>query len=557
MRMIPPAFPSHLIQEAKAEFDHKKAAGLEGEQLVYEQIKDAELPGFAIYSQKLSRHTSKVTGEADFVIFTEAGVFIVEVKAGKKLELRHDGWYDGNKLQKETPWKQAEDNCFTVLEEAKNRYPASQNLLFGWGIALPNVAFKDEHPTVVSRKCIIDQYEIHDTSDANNPMELFLGQLAAHHRERLKIQGESIARGKRPLTKKDFEHLQDIFAREFDLRPSIGSVSKQREGELIQLTPDQTYFIRLMSEDRVRGMVEGGAGTGKTLVAVEVLKKRAEKGEKCALLVQSPGLARHLNAIGSGVFTAFSAEDTSSAAPPYDYVAVDEGQDITTHDGIILLEELTGKNIEESHWGWFMDSNNQTGLHDDIDPDVLEIIKSCCLASKLTENVRNTREVVERVNKTLAMDLGVPQPEASGLQVEYDTWSLETALEKFSTRLTAFFNDERLSPGDLSIVCLGDSLVFIEELREASERAIRKRIRNLNDTDHSNWPPRSHALICTPKQIKGLENKAVLVVAHPDLGLSGVTLEELYVSFTRPTSLLWIMTGNQLKDELRARLKQS
>ena len=557
MKMTPKQFPAHRIQEAKANHEYRLVAGLEGEKLVYEQLKAADIPGFAVHSLSLRQHQSKIKGELDFLVCTEDGVFALEVKSGKNYELRENTWYDGETEQKESPWDQAEGNCFSIRDMANKYYPESKNLIFGWGVVLPRVKFKANNPMEVHKACVLDQPNLNSSSKLGQSMACFLKQLAAYHKKRMiESKGESFARHKRALNKKDFDELKQIFARPMDLSPSIGGMSLEHQTRLIHPSYEQYSMIESMCEDRIRAVVEGGAGTGKTYIAVKVLEARSEEGQHCALLVQSRGLARHLKNVSAGKFDVFSIEDISASTPPYDYIAVDEGQDITTAETIDLVESLTKKSIAKSQWGWFMDSNNQKGLHDKIDPVALGILKEYGWPKKIAKNARNTKEVVTQVKQVLEMDLGSPNPEASGPKTTYETWSREDAQDKFQQKVKVFFNDENLEPGDLSIVYVGESSTFLDGLVELLPPKLKKKIRYLNKTDHDHWPPKSHAIACTPKEIKGLENKATLVVVAPDLCFDDVTLEELYVSFTRPTSVLWIMTGTQLQNELRERLKR-
>src|SRR5207237_6640513 len=74
---------------------------------------------------------------------------------------------------------------------------------------------------------------------------------------------------------------------------SLLSWAEENEAYVEQLTRDQAKVARILREQR-RLKVIGGAGTGKTWLALEQARQPAARGERVALVCYSRGLARFL-----------------------------------------------------------------------------------------------------------------------------------------------------------------------------------------------------------------------------------------------------------------------
>ena len=73
------------------------------------------------------------------------------------------------------------------------------------------------------------------------------------------------------------------------LRPPLGNPLV----ELLDLTEEQIKVLDLV-EDDPRLVIDGAAGTGKTVLAMELAKRRCEAGNTVALLCSNPNLIHHL-----------------------------------------------------------------------------------------------------------------------------------------------------------------------------------------------------------------------------------------------------------------------
>lgn len=107
-----------------------------------------------------------------------------------------------------------------------------------------------------------------------------------------KIQNKYLKMENRP-TIEDVKYLVDILRGDFDRKASLKVLYNYAEEELITLTKNQYRCIDQL-EDNLRCLIKGAAGTGKTLIAVEQVKKFVARGEKVALFCYNYNLGQWL-----------------------------------------------------------------------------------------------------------------------------------------------------------------------------------------------------------------------------------------------------------------------
>jgi hypothetical protein len=99
--------------------------------------------------------------------------------------------------------------------------------------------------------------------------------------------------GYAPLTNAGLQSLLDVLEGQLPGQMSLLSWAEENEVYVDQLTRDQAKVARTLREQR-RLKVIGGAGTGKTCLALEQARRLAADGQRVALVCYSRGLARFL-----------------------------------------------------------------------------------------------------------------------------------------------------------------------------------------------------------------------------------------------------------------------
>ena len=253
-------------------------SGRTAERRVWEVLCD-QLPDDAALLHSVPMIERATEHEADLIIaWPGAGIAIVEVKGGH-ISRHHGQWYQssgGETRPIKDPVVQAQD-CKHVLHrllvqhESKAATARSAHL-----VAFP---FTDIDPGWSYAGCPRDT--IVDRAD--------LAAAAARVRAVIDRHGSGYA----PLTGAGLESLVEVLEGQLPGQTSLLSWAEENEAYVDQLTRDQAKVARILRQQR-RLKVIGGAGTGKTWLALEQARGLAAGGERVALVCYSRGLARFL-----------------------------------------------------------------------------------------------------------------------------------------------------------------------------------------------------------------------------------------------------------------------
>ena len=88
--------------------------------------------------------------------------------------------------------------------------------------------------------------------------------------------------GKGKLDRTGVEKFKKVFARSFEVKPLVSAKLLEQEENRLKLTENQIQILDMLRKSR-RISISGGAGTGKTVLAVEKAKRLASEGFKTLL----------------------------------------------------------------------------------------------------------------------------------------------------------------------------------------------------------------------------------------------------------------------------------
>lgn len=109
-------------------------------------------------------------------------------------------------------------------------------------------------------------------------------------------QGRDYGHGSRPLTAAGLTSIVDIFGTQMPSQAEALQAPLDDEHRLGHLTRDQGRFLDVF-EHYPRLTATGGAGSGKTWLALEVARRCARRGDRVALVCRSWGLSRYLERV--------------------------------------------------------------------------------------------------------------------------------------------------------------------------------------------------------------------------------------------------------------------
>ena len=236
-------------------------------------------------------------GEADFLVcHRDKGFLVVEVKGGRIHANYASGEWSstdrsGRKHEIKDPFRQSLKGKFNVLSKVKDHRDwmrmGSKRFSAGHAAFFPDV---DDGRALKGPNAPIEI--IGDRSD--------LSKLESWLEKAFDYWSNSLANSNTDgLSESGVQLIKKIFARIVQTRPLLSAQIELEEGERLRLTNQQIQTLDLISRQR-RVAISGGAGTGKTVLAVEKAKRLADEGFKTLLTCYNVPLSAHLDGVCEG-----------------------------------------------------------------------------------------------------------------------------------------------------------------------------------------------------------------------------------------------------------------
>lgn len=233
-------------------------------------------------------------GEVDFLICRpDHGFLVVEVKGGGiRADYRTGKWSSIDRCGREhdikDPFRQSMKGKFNVLSKLKEHRDwgrlGLRKISAGHAAFFPDV---DDGRALQGPNAPVEI--IGDRSDLSN-LDDWLEKAFSYWSTSDANQQVS------PLGASGVQLMQRVFARVVEARPLLSSQIVLEENERLRLTNRQIQTLDLLSRQR-RVAISGGAGTGKTVLAVEKAKRLADEGFKTLLTCYNVPLAAHLEEV--------------------------------------------------------------------------------------------------------------------------------------------------------------------------------------------------------------------------------------------------------------------
>ena len=275
------------------------SAGVAAERLVFERVRAALPPGYRLYRNvkwigRTADHRGLRDGEADLVIaHPDRGILVIEVKAGQIARDEHGRWWAGRDELRPTPFDQARDNLHALLDRLRDLHDAPPNWqpIAGRAIALPDVDLESAGANLrllgpdVDSDLILD----HGRLLPDGPR----GTRTAIEKMFVLIAGQSAQL--RPPGEAGIALLEQLLHTPTELHSILRSEIAEGQAELVRLTKEQHHVLRELARVR-RAEIRGGAGTGKTMLAIGKARQLVRDGFNTLLVCFNQPLERMLAA---------------------------------------------------------------------------------------------------------------------------------------------------------------------------------------------------------------------------------------------------------------------
>ncbi|MDD4382541.1 MAG: NERD domain-containing protein [Candidatus Shapirobacteria bacterium] len=525
-----------------------------------------------LHSLNLSEHINQICGEIDFLVLApNLGIFCLEVKSGNVT--CHDGlWIYRDRFgvdHKSTkgPFVQVKDNMFSLIEWVKKKTsnnPKLINMLFGYGVVFPDVSFN------------IDSIEYDRSSVFDNmtgSIESFITTLA----ENTKKKEENLGRKRYLPSLKDIETLVSILRPEFEVFRSTKDILNDTEEKISSFTEEQYKCLDSL-KDNPRCLFNGAAGTGKTVIAVESvkrkvfdekrvlficfnsllsewLKSRFTDSEKKFVTIETlPGYMEKIAAIPEyikrdnyyfdHVLPTKAAELIVKDFSKFDYLIVDEGQDIISEVNFAFLDKVLKNGIAKGFWEIYCDMDRQS-LFAKLSPKLMreKISKwspNGFVSYKLNINCRNTKNIAEEISLVCGFekDQLLPGNIEGNLPVNYkfvDHDQIPFEIDK----IVDFVYSKKIPLNRITVLSPKKY-----QLSEASK--IKSKCTVLERNNLFSIPVDS-ITFSTIGKFKGLENSFIVVTDFDSIEED--CLEKLYVAMSRAKYGLYLIMGKEAEKD--------
>lgn len=317
----------------------------DSERIVYHELK-AQLPDtFAVfYSVKWTdfENGKLIKSEADFIVTNpEYGFLCLEVKGGSNIRIEDNVWYvsddtHGERKLSRSPYDQAERSMYYFTQMFSNKYNMDYQGIFGAGAIFPfypigpDVTLDKRH-----RDCTIDS---NDLNSIYNKIKSMFRLWKGKKYRWFYPNGQHDA-------------LMELIRERIAISAAAGSLVKYKEQQLDVINRVQDSYVYFLKNIN-RFYIKGGAGTGKTWIAMKMAEESLAQKKKTLFLCTSPHLAKRVrNYLSAEIdvydlasilsqclneFDSLEAPAYTGALhklkdnhPRYDAIYVDEAQDFT------------------------------------------------------------------------------------------------------------------------------------------------------------------------------------------------------------------------------------
>lgn len=374
------------------------------EKIVYDELKKQLPDSYEVfYSVEWSKDNNgkMEKSEADFIVtHPDYGYICLEVKGGSRLYIDNNQWYledlkHGTRKLKRSPYAQAEESMYYF----KDLYGQVVNIAYN-GIIAAGAVFPFFNVASIAT-------EISDRQDGCTIDATKMGKLNKAITDMFKTWGGS-KYGLSMYSASEHKALLELIKKRIAISAAAGALVKYKEQQLDMINRVQDNYIHFIS-NYSQFYMRGGAGTGKTWIAMKMAMQEKELGKKVLITCASKPLSEvikkyvgdgidvyDINSLLQKVIDDYDAIDKDTYEGvlsqlkddivKYDAIFIDEAQDLCEEVACVLKMML--RDEKTSKLGVFYDDVQKVQAESFGDAFMID-----APPFMLRENIRNTSNI--------------------------------------------------------------------------------------------------------------------------------------------------------------------
>jgi hypothetical protein len=546
-----------------------------GEKLVFHMLAKGPDEWTVMHSLDVAPWNDGLRTEIDFVvIMPETGILCIEVKSQSNIEYNGERWSPST--IKRNPFSQAIDGRFTLYRGLRELLPEHIRFPVAHCVVFPSSPFELRPNLSVKDYELIDSRAFRGFANSSE----FCKSIKTRFDKSV-----SEDHNLRPISKRlTPDQVQTIVKCCLPIqkrRSSLREEIAQREKNMEELLLDRQKVVIELAHDNNRLAVFGGAGTGKTLIAMELARRLAESfaetsqrvGLLCFNQLVGDWMEDELKKDGSlppnlivGRALRVLAKMAGINVPPsppeefwdtilpsqleekltdpgfkadacFDYLVLDEAQDILARPHVwnILLQFMVG-GIGCSNFVLLGDTENQVLANTSQLAESLQSLRDSGYFTRfrLRENCRNYKIVGDTAVKLSGLSSqniydGFRRDGGSDQNFDIFIYDSDESQEKQLRDLLSSLKKKGWKPSEIAI------LSFCAE-----NSSLAKRVAQHDPSLQPAWKKGSAISYTTIHAFKGMENKIIILT---DVVLDGKTFQRniFYTGMTRALETVYIL----------------
>lgn len=562
---------------------HYPADTSPGEVVVFNKLRQCPAQWIVLHSLHIPEHVRQVEGEADFLVLIPGrGVLCLEVKGHARAEYRDGAWYLGARAAPNYrgPFRQAEEAARSIKRKVVGSFTQAKSVLF-W----PAVIFTHCQPAIAGATGEWHSWQLLTSADLEHAP---LGQLLVEIIDRARTFAATVQSARwfdpdshRP-TESDCLAIRKILRPDVHFVPAMATIRGDRRNEIRRFTDEQLEAIEGLDGVNARALVEGPAGTGKTVLALEEARRASAEGQRVLLTCYNQQLGQMLKLTakemgiqnttigtfhsvlrdiasdpGPGGHPEMSTQQYWSSelpylalsvlldsGPPFDFLIVDEAQDLAEDAYLGAMDGLLAGELSQGQWRMFGDFERQS-LYTLTPKEALQRVlarASNVARFRLRRNCRNTPRVAEYIVRLGGLDPAysrILRPD-SGPAGTPRTFFYHSADDQAKLLLAAIDDLMRTD------FCTEEDIIILSPVNDSCAASAIGRLGRYSLVPLTGSTESRSIRFGTISSFKGLEAPAVILTDIDEVG-TGQAQRLFYVGISRATDRLRVLAQDGLQ----------